>query len=227
MVKEKAVEIYDEQGAAAAIDFLKSQEDVPEAVDAFDKLSRHTYWELHDLDTMIEIIQAGIAFGSEQAKGGEKDIAYKILSGVKGMNYNLAAFVWPGWDEDWIDEIKPEYLKLGLEAAKRNLQYAIDLEKGDLPMSRAHWMLGAMQLCYQQYEEARDSFSQAVTFGEKADSDGDALLSKGFVQATNLLENPDDETAKAALERVKADLNDLKEGEFFIKQLDDTLRVFG
>ena len=89
MVKEKAVEIYDEQGAAAAIDFLKSQEDVPEAVDAFDKLSRHTYWELHDLDTMIEIIQAGIAFGSEQAKGGEKDIAYnchsKLVSHPQGI----------------------------------------------------------------------------------------------------------------------------------------------
>jgi hypothetical protein len=226
-MKEKAIEIFDEQGAAAAIEFLKSQEDIAEAVNTFDQVSRHTYWDLHDLDTTIELIQAGIAYGAEQSKGADKDTAYKILSGVKGMNYNLAAFVWPGWDEDWIDEIKPEYLKLGLEAAKSNLHYAVDLEKGDLRISRAHWMLGAMQLCYQQYDEARDNFSQGATFGEKAESSDDALLCKGFVQATNLLENPDDEIAKAELEQVKAELKKSENGEFYIKQLDDTLRVFG
>ncbi len=227
-MKEKAIEILTQQNTAAAIEYLKQQEDPPAVAETFNAVMRHAYWEMHDLDSTVTLAKEGIAYASAKAKEVEGKEQVADLNGlVKALSYNLASFTWPGWDEEWIEEIPQEYLKLGLDAAQTNLHLAIELERGDLSISRAYWMLAAQQIAQRDYEGARVNFTQAIEYAEKANAHSDVLLSHGFTQVVNLLENPEDEDAKSGLEAIKSELVNLEHGEMLTQQMDDTLKVFG
>jgi hypothetical protein len=227
-VKEKAIEILIEQDTAAAIEWLKQQGDPQKVAEAFNDVMRHTYWQMQDLKSTVTLAQEGIGYASAKAKqaGGARQ-AKEFNNQVKAMSYNLASFVWPGWDEEWIEDIPQEYLKLGLDAAQTNLHLAIELEKGDLPISRAYWMLAAQQIAAEQYQEAKDNFTQAIEYAEKAEAHGDVLLSHGFTHVVKLLEDPENEEAKSSLEAIKSELVNLEHGEMLSQQMDDALKVFG
>jgi hypothetical protein len=227
-VKEKAIEILTEQNTAAAIEYLKQQEDPPAVAEMFNAVMRHAYWQMHDLDSTVTLAKEGIAYASTQAKEAEnKEQAADLNSLVKALSYNLASFTWPGWDEDWIEEIPQEYLKLGVDAAQTNLHLAIELERGDLSVSRAYWMLAAQQIARREYEEAKANFTLAIEFAEKAEAHSEVLLSHGFIQVVILLEHPEDEEAKSGLEAIKSELVNLEHGEMLTQQMDDALKVFG
>jgi hypothetical protein len=227
-VKDKAVEILTEQDADAAVEFLKQQEDHAKAAEVFNDLVRHAYWQMHDLSISVALAKEGIANASAWAKEiKDPKKANKVNDMVKAMSYNLASFTWPGWDEDWIEDIPQEYLKLGLDAAQTNLHLAIEQGKGDLPVSRAYWMLAAQQIAAGLNEEAKANFAEAIEYAEKAEAHSDVLLSHGFTQLVDLLGNPDDEVALSALEALKSELVNLEHGEMLAKQMDDALRVFG
>ena len=227
-MNEKVIEILTEKGTAAAIKWLKEQKDPQKAAEAFNDVMRHTYWQMQDLISTVTLAQEGIAYASAKAKqaGGSRQ-AKEFNNQVKAMSYNLASFVWPGWDEDWIEDIPQEYLKLGLDAAQTNLHLTTELGKGDLPMSRAYWMLAAQQIAAVQYQEAKDNFIQAIEFAEKAEAHGDVLLSHGFIHVVSLLEDPENEEAKSSLEAIKSELANLEHGEMLAQQMDDAMRVFG
>ena len=226
-MKEKAIEILTEQGTAAAIEWLKEQRDPQKVAEAFNVLMRHAYWQMQDLKRTVTLAQEGIAYASAKAKqaGGARHTK-EFNNQIKAMSYNLASFVWPGWDEDWIEDIPQEYLKLGLDAALTNLHLTTELGKGDLPMSRAYWMLAAQQIAAVQYQEAKDNFTQAIEFAEKTEAHGDVLLSHGFIQVVSLLEDPENEEAISSLEAIKSELVNLEHGEMLAQQMDDALRVF-
>ena len=88
-------------------------------------------------------------------------------------------------------------------------------------------MLAAQQIASGQYQEAKDNFTQAIEFAEKAEAHGDVLLSHGFTHVVNLLEDPENEEAKSSLEAIKAELVNLEHGEMLSQQMDDALKVFG
>jgi len=227
-VKEKAIKILTEENAQAVIEFLKEQDDILLAADTFNAVMRHAYWEMHDLDNTVILAKEGIAYASSKAKEVEdKGQAAELNNMVKAMTYNLASFTWPGWDEDWIEDISPEYLKLGLDAAHTNLHLAIELDRGDLAISRAYWMLAAQQIASKKYQEARENFSKSIEFAEKVEAHSDVLLSHGFLHVVSLLENPQDEDACSSLEAIRSELVNLEHGEMLAQQMDDALRVFG
>jgi tetratricopeptide (TPR) repeat protein len=222
-LKEQVIKILTEENAQAAVAFLKEQEDPQLAADTFNAVMRHAYWEMHDLDSTVKLAKEGIAYASEKAKEAEdKAQAAELNNFVKAISYNLASFTWPGWDEDWIESISGEYLKLGLDAAHTNLHLAIELERGDLAVSRAHWMLGAQQIASGKYQEARENFSKSIEFAEKAEAHSDVLLSHGFLHVVSLLENPTDEDARSSLEAIRSELVNLEHGEMLAQQMDDT-----
>ena len=227
-MKDKAIKILTEQGAQAVIEFLKEQDDVLLAADTFNATMRHAYWEMHDLDSTVTLAKEGIAYASNKAKEVEdKGQAAELNNMVKAMTYNLASFTWPGWDEDWIEDVSPAYLKLGLDAAHTNLHLAIELDRGDLALSRAHWMLAAQQIASKKYQEAKENFSKSIEYAEKAEAHSDVLLSHGFLHVVSLLEDPNDEDARSSLEAIRSELVNLEHGEMLAQQMDDTLRVFG
>jgi hypothetical protein len=187
---------------------------------------RHTFWKKQDLDSTVVLAQAGISYNAEQAKSSSADEKKNYLTNVKQISYNLASFTWPGWDEEWIENIPENFLKLGYEAAKSNLHYAIELEKGALGVSRGYWIVAAHQLVSGEFLLAKENFEHAVNFAIKAKEEGDELLSKGFVQVAILLQTPKNVDSLKALDGIKLELSKLEYGDFYIKQLEDSLRIF-
>ena len=227
-MKETAIKTLTEQDANAAALYLREQKDVLAATEAFNQLVLHANRQMKDLSVTIFLAQAGIAFGSEQANQIEDNetLAYEIRSRVKAMYYNLASFTWPGWDEEDFT-ITPEQCKLGLDAAYSNLHLAEELKKDALPHSRAHWVVGAQLLAAGEYQQAQTSFVQAAEYASQAKAQDEILLSQGFEQVARLLATPGQSDAQQALAEIKSQLQALEYGDFFIKQLADSLRVFG
>lgn len=225
-MKQKAIKILEEKGRAAAIQHLEAQKDTLAAA-AFNDLARHAYWQLNDLDAAVALAQAGIAYGAEQAKAAEPERAREINLLLRAIAYNLASFTWPGWNERWIEEIPEKYLRLGLEAAKSSLALTQELAENDLRHSRATWMLAAHQLAAGLYDEAQANFSKAIEHAEPAQAHADILLCHGFTHVVALVKDPEDQAAHSALEAIKSELGNQKDGDAFIKQLEDALHVFG
>ncbi len=227
-MKETAIQTLTEQDAAAAALYLSEQNDILAAASAFHETMKHAYWQMKDLTACILLAQEGIAFGSEQAKkiDDNEALEYEVRSRVKAMCYDLASFTWPGWDEEGFT-ITPEQRKLGLDAAYNNLHLAEELKKDALPHSRAHWVVGAQLLAAGEYQQAQTSFVQAAEYASQAKAQDEILLSQGFEQVARLLATPGQSDAQQALAEIKSQLQALEYGDFFIKQLADSLRVFG
>ncbi len=75
----------------------------------------------------------------------DPELANKLRSGAKGCADDFASYAWSGWDEPGITITQADRAA-GFDAARVNLRLAIELERGDLPTSRAHWMVGAYYL---------------------------------------------------------------------------------
>ncbi|MEK6222025.1 MAG: hypothetical protein N2D54_07230 [Chloroflexota bacterium] len=176
----------------------------------------------------MNIAQAGIEFNTQKAQeAGDDALADEYKGKAKALNYNLASYTWPGWDEPGFTDIPADILALGLQAAQENLRLAIELKKEEVRVSRAHWAIGAQQIAVKKSDAARKSFQLAVNFAQKAGEAGDETLSLGFIEITTLLANPEDKAAAERLAEVKANLGKLEYADFYIKQLDDSLRIFG
>ena len=227
-MKEKAIEFLESEGVDKAVKFLQTgSTSLPptEQIQAFDQVMRHAYWQNKDLPATIQIGQAGVELGQTLADT-HPDQTSEIKSQIKTIQYNLASFTWPGWDEPGF-EISPEQVLIGLAAAQENLRLAIELKKDALRLSRAYWMLGGMEIAVKDYADAKEHFSQAEKFASQAGSQAEALLARGFEFLTGLLANPDGAALSKELEEVKTALLAEKDGEFFVKQIDDAQRVFG
>ena len=225
-MKEQAVQTLESEGASAAIDLLKSAELSPtEYVPLFSEVFRHAYWQQKDLSAAIQIGQAGIRLGENLAES-HPDLEEEILAQVKAIHYDLASFTWPGWDEEGL-EITPEQVELGLTSARENLDLAIQLKKPPLPVSRAYWMLGAQHIAAGQFVQAQARFDMAERNARDAGSKPDELLAKGFYRVAALLDKPGNERLLSGLEHIKTALLEEEHGEFFVKQIEDALRIFG
>lgn len=215
-----------EQDIAAAIEYLSSQpESEAEAVaDCYLELQKHLYYEAKDLANLTLISAAGIQFTLSQAHRAPHS-AYLLRSKAKALTYNLASYTWPGWDEPKLP-ISPVELAIGLSAARANLRLAHELDKGDLPISRAHWVIGAHQLAVAEWSAAIESFTSAVDHAQRADATADAQLSQGYIALTEILRQPTNADAQQRLSNLKAQLAQLEYGEFFVQQLDSALAIF-
>ena len=227
-MKEKAIEFLESQGVDEAVKFLQTgSADLPpaEQIQNFDQVMRHTYWQNKDLPATIQIGKAGVKLGQSLADT-YPDQTSEINSQIKTIQYNLASFTWPGWDEPGI-EISLEQVQIGLAASQENLRLAIELKKDAIRLSRAYWMLGGMEMAVKDYANAKEHFAQAEGFAHQAGSQAEALLAQGFEVLTGILADPDDETLSKDLEQTKTSLLAEKDGEFFVKQIDDAWRFFG
>jgi hypothetical protein len=209
----------------AAIADLATLEEGLTAGTAHQQAMKSAYWEDKDLPTVVAIACAGVArVLAAAAEAEDSDDTYELKSLAKAILYDLASFSWPGWDEQDVD-ISPTDASSGLGAARFNLSLALELDKGDLPVSRAHWMLGAHLLTGGHEREAKGSFERAARFAEKAGAAAEMELSVAFSHLCDLTVG--DEAASAPLNASLSRLESLEDGHGFIAQVTTTMRVLG
>ncbi|HLV79736.1 MAG TPA: hypothetical protein VKT32_05615 [Chthonomonadaceae bacterium] len=227
-MRDFALDIYHAQDSCAAIAFLGRQPDPLEAARAYADLVSALYWQEKDLYGVIVMARAGIQHGLLAAAALETEDASlaETLRGIaKGLAYDLGSFTWPGWDEPGI-AIAPAHLIFGLEAAKVNLRLARELNKGDLPVARACWLLGAHHLAAGDSEAARRLFAEATDHARAAGAEEEALLGAGYQALAATLASPTDPAGPDALASILAQLAATEPGKGFAAQLKTAQRVF-
>jgi hypothetical protein len=219
---DEAWQLFTQTDSFAVIEFLSRQDDPTVVVDTYNDLVRYLYNTAKNIPGMISLGRAGIQYGLAQAAAvSDPALAAEIKGRAKAISYNVAAFTWPGWDEPGI-EITRTDLAMGMDAARTNLRLARELQRGDLPMSRAHWVIGAHHLAVKDYDAARREFDDAARLAASAGEPGEALLSKGYAALVDVLQGGD----AALLDALKTELSGIKDGEFFVGQIDSAQRVF-
>ena len=103
---------------------------------------------------------------------------------------------------------------------------AVELERGDLPTSRAHWMVGAFHLADGEYNQAIESFEQGIAFARKANTRVDELLNQSYILITQLLVSPENNKLLEEYQSLKASFLNAEHGEDYIQQLDTAYKVF-
>jgi hypothetical protein len=169
---------------------------------------KDAYWNQKDIAKTVRIGTWGLATARAIR---DRD----VMGEVKGMLYDLGSFTWPGWEEPGI-ELTPDLIAQGLVAAEINLAYAGILRRGDLPMSRAHWLLGAHQLAAADRESAIKEFRTAEELATQAGSQADALLCRAYRQ---LVEGSNEYEATTRA------LAGLDHGEELVAQLETAARA--
>jgi hypothetical protein len=224
---ESAVRLLREGDSFAAVAHLSQGEPLAAAKAFSDALGRF-YWKEKDLNLAVTIGRAGVQFAlqaAEDAEPSNSPLAEELRSTAKAMCYNLASFTWPGWDEAGIAPTRSDLLA-GLDAAKANLRLARELKKGDLPLARAHWVLGAQQLAHGDRDAASASFASSAAHAAAAGAESERLLAQGFAYLVELLSAPNSPDARKKLEEAKQALAPLEHGADFVGQLDTAWRVF-
>mgnify|MGYP001823039096 FL=1 len=175
------------EGAFATIAALAEIDDLGRVADAYRETMRAAYWDDKDVHIVVAVAYAGVSRLLTEAARVDVDdeTEYALRSAAKGLTYDLASFTWVGWDELGI-EVSPSERAAGLAAARSNLAMAYSLDKGDLAISRAHWMLGAHLLTAGDTVNPAGAFEQAARHARMTDEDADTALSEAFIALAGL-----------------------------------------
>lgn len=211
-------------GALATAAELVSGGDPVAAAGAVRQALRDAYWVHHDLAAVTVVGLSGIGACLSTAETVDGKTGYLLRSEAKAMLYDLASFTWPGWGEPQIEIVERD-TQLGLEAAALNLRLAEQLDKGDLPTSRARWMYGAQLMAADLYAEAEEQFTESADLAQRAGADGEAILSRAFGVLCSILAG--NAAAEPAYAQVLEELRAEEEGEALVEQVVVARSVFG
>ena len=189
--------------------------DLVDSPDAYSEAMRHAYWEDKDLAGATAIAFAGISRLLAEARGADSTRAEALRSGAKQLTYDLASFTWPGWDEPGIIVTPPE-MRAGFAAARANLRMAQELEKGDVALARAHWILGAHQLAAGHPDEGQASFQAAAGLARRANEPAEAALAQAYEALAAVAQDP---SRAARLDEVLAELAGIEGGAALAEQV--------
>jgi hypothetical protein len=228
LAKEQALALLAREDTQLAIDLITGNYAAADAMKIFILVSRDLYWQSKNLSAALVMGRAGLQFGLNEARHlgpQEQALAYELSSQAKVLAYDLSSFCWPGWQEQGIT-IPSVYLGDGRDLAHINLRLAQQLRKGDLPMSRAWWLLGAHQLAVGQYERARRAFVEGIKYATAAQTRETELLLRGYLYLADILKEPDNERLQLEFDFILDELRNSEEGTFFSKQLVTAHSVF-
>ncbi len=137
------------------------------------------------------------------------------------MTYNLAANTWAGWGPGNVGEVGEAHRRLGLEAARKNIELAAQVGFGPERRRNGYWVLGAQLLQASDAAGARQAFA---TSGELARAAGDehaAPMAEGWVLVADILGGSD---AAGALDALKARMQNLGgDAAIYAEQYDTAL----
>ena len=226
--KNTALDIIIKSDSFRAIEYISTLGEPADVMSVFELVTRDLYWEKKDLTAAMAIGRAAIQFGlvaSLAMTEGDQKAAFRLRGQAKSIAYDLASFSWPGWAESGI-EISPSDLLFGQDAAKTNLRLAVSLRKGDLPMSRAFWVLGAHHLAVNKLPGARKAFVEGIKFATAAEAKELELLLRGYVYLVDMLAEPGNRELLVEFDFIKRQLLRSQDGKFYSDQLETAYRVF-
>ncbi|MBX7245745.1 MAG: hypothetical protein K1X53_09600 [Candidatus Sumerlaeaceae bacterium] len=216
-----------DRGADAGIEVVASLKDPLHQAKLLGDAIHELYWKQKNLAAAVAVGKAVIKFGLQAAARVDQSdpkLAQELRGVVKGISYDIGSFTWPGWGEPGIEITKAD-LAAGREAAQINLQLGRELNRGDLPMSRAHWLAGAHLMSANKMGEAATEFKTAAKLARTAGSATDEWLNAGYAGLAMVLAQTENSEAWGELEEAKKQLRRLPEGEGFVAQLETALRV--
>ncbi|MCB1693303.1 MAG: hypothetical protein KDI19_11090 [Pseudomonadales bacterium] len=225
--RDQALIILTREDSYRAIEFIEGLGEPREVMGVFMLMSRDLYWENHNLQAALAIGRAGIHYAMSAADRlrGRPDLALELRSEAKSLAYDLSSFCWPGWNEPGI-VIDDTALVLAQDLAKVNLRLALSLGKGNIPLSRAYWLIGAHHLAVDHHESARRAFVEGLKYAVAAEAKEQELLMRGYVYLSDMLKDPGNDDLDREFEFVLRDLQGTKEGDFYKQQLETARSVF-
>jgi len=227
VTQEELRQAFEAQGIAAIpAAFSNAPVEAARAVGAW---IRDLYWIDHDLATVTLIGSLSLVAGLAAAPRLNESQRYDLLSQVKAIAYDIGSFTWPGWGEAGISPGSTD-LQAGRHAARLNLRLAEELQKGDLPLARAHWLCGAQEIAAGAYESAVRYFEAAAAHAERAGAEAEQRLAEGFaalvVVGTSAPDSPAAAVACQKLAGALVGLGGLENGTDFQAQIVTAAKVF-
>lgn len=225
-VRTEVARLLDEQDSFAAVQFIVQQGAPPDVMRHISDVAQWLYGERKDVAGMIALARAGIQFGLAEAERSPGEEAAQLRGSAKALAFNLASNTWPGWQDAGI-ELTSSDCHVGLDAAKLNLRLAIELQRDDLPLCNAHWILGAQQLAGGELETAKASFTKGAEHARAAGRPEFIQMCRGYGAMTEVLAQPNGavhrEFDECVAELRKLDTDDSR---FFADQLESVLAYF-
>jgi hypothetical protein len=225
---EQALHCLEQADTFTAIEYLNQQPEPLVVTAAYNDLVKDLYWEKRNISQVVAICRAGIQYCSDQAEkvaASNRKMAYSLRSDAKQLAYNLASYTWPGWNEQQI-ELEPLQIAAGLDAARFNLRLALELDKGDLALSRAYWMLAGHLLAANAVAGAEAGYRRAANYAERAGEKVDHLLALAFADLVRWILEPQDNSHRLTFEKSRESLATLEDGPAYQEQVDGAYKVF-
>ncbi len=159
---------------------LNASENLVTALKSAGEAVLNSYWKEKDVAACKRVAKVAIQWGLEKADAVcDGETKSEILGAVKPIAFNLASFLWTGWDEPGI-ALAPGDHAIGEEAALLNLRLAVALQRDGIAQCRAHWLVGAFRLTANDYAAARETFAHAARFAEDGNGHADAIDCQGY-----------------------------------------------
>ncbi len=215
----------------AIAEVIARQGDPQTVAGLYNSIVRDLYYNAHDLKAVVLVAQKGIDYCLSQAVQAsgrhQADLADEFRGRAKDLAYNLGSYTWPGWDEPGI-QIQPLDRALGFAAARLNLRFGEELDRGPAPMSTAYWLLGAHALAAGEFAEAIEYFQQSAELARSGGERSAELLSQGFEGIAKVASRTAVEEGERELNQTKIILGieNIADAAFWIDQLDTAYRVF-
>lgn len=224
---EEVLRLLRESDSYAAIQYIQQQGQTPEVAELYLQTALWLYNNPKDVAGMVAVSRAGIQYGLTEADRlavDDPQAAAALRGQAKAIAYNLGANMWPGWQDEGI-ELTARDRQAGADAARVNLRLAVELERDDLPMCNAHWLVGAHELAAGNFQNAMKSFNTAIQHAKSARNPDFEWMCRGYRCMAARLAEPDSESATAEFDRAVIELRrlDTEDSKFFADQLESVL----
>ena len=175
---------------------------------------------MDDLDSYVYLLKLVIQHTLNLA---EHDPAYKAVA--IPMTYNLAANTWIGWGPEQVGPVAESHRRLGLEAARKNVELAAEVGLPPERRRNGYWVLGAHLLAAGEYAKAAEQFATSSALGKESGDDAATLMAQGWVHVANILAGEDEEAQLQAAQDALRDMGN--DGVFYADQYATALGIFG
>jgi hypothetical protein len=115
------------------------------------------------------------------------------------MTYNLATNTWAGWGAGNVGAVDEAHRRLGLEAARKNVELAAEVGFGPERRRNGYWVLGAQLLQAGDAKGARQAFATSGELAREAGDEHAALMAEGWGLVADILGDRDEAAALCAL----------------------------
>lgn len=227
-ILKETLQLAKTKDSFSAFAHLEKSGQAEEVITWYSSLVRVCYFQEKNVPLMTMFGRRGIQYGLEQAEQTDSpESADKLKSTAKEISYNVGVNTWPGWEDEGIT-ITPSDLTIGLDAARTNLRLAIELKRDAVPMTDAHWLVGAQLLAAGETEKASEQFHQATEIAKKANLTDREWMVRGYIAIAQQLDQSTRTDGDAALQEATKKLRDLEteDAKFWADQLESVSRLF-